>query len=236
MSTETMPGAGVSDCVSVLKAYSTACCGPGRQPPDQPDRARGRPLCAQRPTTNGMAGLPTISGFRVSDGGQLTPITGSTQPVPGGLISGCSQVSFSPDGKQLIVSERTADDLATYPVDANGVAGPPRRNATAEIGPFGLNFAGDDVLLTAVNNVTLPLLGAAASLRDRRRRRAVAARRRGGAQPALGYVLDRDRRRRALRLHDELHERRHLELPRRRRPHASSGSTDRRYSSASQME
>lgn len=114
-------------------------------------------------TTNCTAGNPTISGFTVSTAGRLTPIAGSTQPVPGGLLSGCAQVSFDQTGKRLVVSERQTDNLATYRVDGAGRAGPPRSNATTEIGPFGLNFTNDNVLLSAVNNAALPLQGGAAS-------------------------------------------------------------------------
>lgn len=114
-------------------------------------------------TTNCTAGNPTVSGFTVSTAGRLTPIAGSTQPVPGGLLSGCAQVSFDQTGKRLVVSERQTDNLATYRVDGAGRAGPPRSNATTEIGPFGLNFTNDNVLLSAVNNLALPLQGGAAS-------------------------------------------------------------------------
>ncbi|MGH9164668.1 MAG: beta-propeller fold lactonase family protein [Acidimicrobiales bacterium] len=113
--------------------------------------------------TNCTGGSPTISGFRVSNGGQLTAIPGSIQPVPGGLLSGCAQVSFDQTGRLLIVSERQTDNLATYQVDGAGRAGPPRTNATTEIGPFGMNFTDDNVLLTAVNNLALPFAGGATS-------------------------------------------------------------------------
>lgn len=113
--------------------------------------------------TNCTGGSPTISGFRVAGDGRLTPIAGSTQPVPGGALSGCAQVSFDKTGKVLVVSERQTDNLATYQVGTDGRAGPPRSNATTEIGPFGLNFTTDNRLLTAVNNAALPLLGGATS-------------------------------------------------------------------------
>jgi len=115
------------------------------------------------PTSNCMGGTPTISGFRVSDSGRLTPISGSTQPVPGGAGSGCAHVTFDLEGEILIVSERGFDNLATYRVDDSGRAGPPQNNATTEIGPFGMNFTKKNVLLTAVNNGAAPNLGGTAS-------------------------------------------------------------------------
>ncbi len=113
--------------------------------------------------TNCTGGAPTISGFRVGNDGRLTAIPGSTQPVPGGALSGCAQVTFDQTGRTLIVSERQTDNLATYVVDSEGRAGAPQSNATTEIGPFGMNFTNDNVLLTAVNNAALPLLGGATS-------------------------------------------------------------------------
>ncbi len=112
--------------------------------------------------TTGM--VPTVTGFTLTADGDLSPINGSTRKLASKeATSGCAQVSFDQTGKRLVVSERQTDNLATYRVDGAGRAGPPRSNATTEIGPFGLNFTNDNVLLSAVNNAALPLQGGAAS-------------------------------------------------------------------------
>jgi hypothetical protein len=69
------------------------------------------------------AGGNDIPGFRV-DGGDLTPVAGSTQPTSGPTAAP-GQVSFTPDGAQLIVAERGTQLLGVHPVDADGVAGEP---------------------------------------------------------------------------------------------------------------
>ena len=50
------------------------------------------------------------------------------------------QVSFTPDGDQLIVAERRAQLLGVYPVDAAGVAGSPTFVASSGAVPFGSDF------------------------------------------------------------------------------------------------
>jgi 6-phosphogluconolactonase (cycloisomerase 2 family) len=69
------------------------------------------------------AGSNEIAGFRVV-GGELAPVDGSTQPTSGPAAAP-GQVSFTPDGDQLIVAERGTQLLGVYPVYADGVAGSP---------------------------------------------------------------------------------------------------------------
>jgi 6-phosphogluconolactonase len=52
----------------------------------------------------------------------LTAIAGSTQSFSSGT-AGPAQVSFSADGRQLVVSEKGTSLLDVYPVDEDGVAG-----------------------------------------------------------------------------------------------------------------
>ena len=104
--------------------------------------------------------LPSITGFRVSGDGHLTPIPGSTRQLSGDAHSGCAQVSFSPDGKVLVVTERLAQDedatspagdegvINTYAVNADGTPGTHQLfDATGE-GPFGFTFNKAGALLT----------------------------------------------------------------------------------------
>src|SRR5439155_10564128 len=51
-------------------------------------------------------GSGNISGFALSHDG-LTPLAGSTQPLGAGS-SGPAQVSFTPDGAALVVTEKTS--------------------------------------------------------------------------------------------------------------------------------
>ena len=81
------------------------------------------------------AGSNEVTGFRVR-GGDLAPISGSTQPISGPAAAP-GQVSFTPDGDQLIVAERGTQQLGVYPVDTDGVAGSPSFVPSSGAVPFG---------------------------------------------------------------------------------------------------
>jgi 6-phosphogluconolactonase (cycloisomerase 2 family) len=70
----------------------------------------------------------------------LTPIPGSTRALSGGSASGCAQISFTPAGDVLIVTQLNADTIDTFTIGADGVANGPLINETAGIGPFGFTF------------------------------------------------------------------------------------------------
>lgn len=104
--------------------------------------------------------LPSITGFRLTADGQLTPIPGSKRTLSGSRHSGCAQVSFTPNGKLLVVTERTAkipeqaadpDDegvIVTWQVNADGTLSNKKvQNATGQ-GPFGFTFTLNGALLT----------------------------------------------------------------------------------------
>jgi 6-phosphogluconolactonase len=84
---------------------------------------------------------PNIAGFTVDPAG-LVAITGSIQALSSGLTGpqagvanvGGSEISFLPGGNLLVVTERLANKIDTFPVTA-GVAGPPV--VFAEPGPVG---------------------------------------------------------------------------------------------------
>ena len=84
-------------------------------------------------------GAGNISGFSVGATGALAPIAGSTQPLSGTNV-GPAQVSFSPDGRRLVVTEKNTNRLDLYAVDANGVASGPTTTASAGATPFGFAF------------------------------------------------------------------------------------------------
>ncbi len=104
--------------------------------------------------------LPSITGFRVSSEGVLTPIPNSTRQLSGDPRSGCAQVSFNPSGTVLVVTERLANDtdptsaagdegvINTFVLNADGTPGTHREfDATGE-GPFGFTFNKAGALLT----------------------------------------------------------------------------------------
>ena len=114
--------------------------------------------------SNCTGGAPTISGFTIEPRGALTPIPGSTRSVSGGANSGCAQVSFTPSGDVLVVTQRQADKIDTFLVDrGTGLTTGPIVNETTGNGPFGFTFTQRGQLLTTENFGAAPLQGGAAS-------------------------------------------------------------------------
>lgn len=85
-------------------------------------------------------GTPNITGFTISDTGDLTPLPGSTRPLTGGAMADPAEVSFSRDGALLVVTEKAANLIDVYVVDTDGVAGPPTPNPSNGLTPFGFAF------------------------------------------------------------------------------------------------
>src|SRR5260370_21286325 len=84
-------------------------------------------------------GTGNISGFAVGTSGALTAIAGATLALSGSNV-GPAQVSFSPDGRRLVVTEKNTNQLDLYAVDANGVASGPITTPSAGGTPFGFSF------------------------------------------------------------------------------------------------
>ncbi|MES3032374.1 MAG: beta-propeller fold lactonase family protein [Gemmatimonadota bacterium] len=91
-----------------------------------------------------------ITGFRVSPEGRLVPINGSTRArsAPAGAIDG-AQISFSPDGRSLVVTEKAANLVVTYPVLANGRTAEPQVTVSSGATPFGFDFARNGSLVVS---------------------------------------------------------------------------------------
>ena len=93
-------------------------------------------------------GSGNISGFTVANNGALAAIPGSTQALSS-ASAGPAQVSFSPDGRHLVVTEKATSLLDVFSVDAAGVAGG-RTSATSAGGtPFGFAFGPRNVLFVS---------------------------------------------------------------------------------------
>lgn len=93
-------------------------------------------------------GAGNISGFTLDGAGVLTPIAGSIQPLSGSATDP-AEVSFSPDGRQLVVTEKATNLIDVYPVDHNGVAGDRESFTSAGGTPFGFAFGpGKELLVT----------------------------------------------------------------------------------------
>ena len=96
-------------------------------------------------------GSGNISGFRLRENGKLDSLEGSSQPLSNGGNGDTpqpAQVSFSPDGEVLVVTEKMTNLIDVYPVD-DGIAGPPATYPSAGMTPFGFAFDKRDYLIAS---------------------------------------------------------------------------------------
>jgi 6-phosphogluconolactonase (cycloisomerase 2 family) len=89
-----------------------------------------------------------ISGFRVGSDGGLSSIAGSSRSLSGSAV-GPAQVSFSPNGQWLVVTEKATSRLDVYSVNEGGVASAVMTSASAAGTPFGFAFGHRDELFVS---------------------------------------------------------------------------------------
>ncbi len=94
-------------------------------------------------------GSESISGFRLDRSGQLHPITGSARKL--GNVPGTqpAQIGFSPEGAFLVVTEKAANKIVTFPLHADGLTGAPLVQDSNGVTPFGFAFGKRDQLLVS---------------------------------------------------------------------------------------
>ena len=90
-------------------------------------------------------GTPNITGFTLAGGG-LAPIDGSTRPLSAGNADP-AQISFSPDAKTLVVTERGTNAISSYTVDRRGIAEGPETIPCSGATPYGFDFANGSVIV-----------------------------------------------------------------------------------------
>jgi len=111
-------------------------------------------------------GNGNITGFVVDQAGKLAPIAGSTRPLSNsnsGAAPGPAQVSFSPDGRTLVVSEKATSIIDTYIVGKDGLASGPTTHPSSGITPFGFAFTQQGALVVSEAFGSAPLGSAVSS-------------------------------------------------------------------------
>src|SRR4051812_4995600 len=106
-------------------------------------------------------GTPNITGFTVAGNGRLRPLANSTRPLLGGAAADPAEISFSPDGSLLVVTEKMGNRINTYTVDDNGLPSQPMDNPSSGMTPFG--FAFDDAGTLVVSEAMGGVMNAAAA-------------------------------------------------------------------------
>jgi 6-phosphogluconolactonase (cycloisomerase 2 family) len=84
-------------------------------------------------------GTSNVTGFRLSNQGDLEPITASTRTLSA-AASDPAQVEFAPDGKTLIVTEKATNQITSFAVVHTGRLGAMTTTTSATPTPFGFAF------------------------------------------------------------------------------------------------
>jgi 6-phosphogluconolactonase len=86
-------------------------------------------------------GKPSLTGFRLGDTG-LEPLAGAEQSLSASNADP-AQVSFTPDGSHLVVTERGTDSIVVFAVGSDGRLGEMRVFPSAGPTPYGFAFTPD---------------------------------------------------------------------------------------------
>ncbi len=109
------------------------------------------------------AGAPAnITAFTVGDDGTLVPLAGSTRPLSTSYPAP-AQVSFSPDGAKLVVTEKATSIIDTYAVGSSGLATGPMVHPSHGETPFGFAFRSDGIFVVTEAHNARPGEAAASS-------------------------------------------------------------------------
>jgi 6-phosphogluconolactonase len=96
-------------------------------------------------------GTANIAGYTVDGSGNLQYISGSTHNLAGGALALPAEVSFTLDGKQLLVTEKGTDLIDIFEVKGNGSTSGPQTKTSSGNTPFGFTFGpSDSVIVTEV--------------------------------------------------------------------------------------
>jgi 6-phosphogluconolactonase len=97
-------------------------------------------------------GSGNIAGFTLGNYGQLTPIANSTRSLSNhgvGAAPGPAQISFSLDGSVLAVTEKATNQIDTFAVSDDGLAGQVVIHPSAGVTPFGFAFTRRGTLIVS---------------------------------------------------------------------------------------
>jgi len=112
--------------------------------------------------------VPNVSGFSLNTAtGQLTPLAGSTQPLPGGRLAAPAEVRFVPGEDKLLVTEKGTSQIDSFALDGNGLAQAGTSFPSPKPTPFGFAFAPHHVAIVSDAVKGKPLAAALSSYKIR---------------------------------------------------------------------
>lgn len=103
-----------------------------------------------------------ISGYYIGAAGALTAIKNSVRSLSS-TAADPGQIAFSPNGDYLYVTERAANKITTFPVDAAGAAGVGSSIASAGVTPFGFAYSRHQYMVVSNAAGDIPNLGTVSS-------------------------------------------------------------------------
>ena len=93
-------------------------------------------------------GTGNIAGFEQDRRGRLHAIPNSARPLSS-ASAGAAQVTFSPDGGLLVVTEKATNVISTYTVGTDGLATGPNVQPSVGATPFGFAFSRKGTLVVS---------------------------------------------------------------------------------------
>src|SRR3954447_16184104 len=108
-------------------------------------------------------GIPNISGFTVNTEGKLEPLSDSIRNLLGEGLALPAEVRFTPDGKQLLVTEKGTAQIDIFNVDAGGRPTGPAVQASSGKVPFGFTFGPNASVVVTEAQGALPKKGSTSS-------------------------------------------------------------------------
>ncbi len=100
--------------------------------------------------TGGSSG---VAGFKLNESGKLTSIPNSVRFLSTNT-SGAASLSFSPDGRFLVVTERLTNNIDVFSVHADGTLSSVAVNQDSLPGAFAVTFAPDGAALVVETGAT----------------------------------------------------------------------------------
>lgn len=102
---------------------------------------------------NAMGG-GSISGFRIGADGTLTPLAGSTRALSGAATPGPGSIRISPDGQNVVVTEKPTNKLDVYALNVDGIpSAGPLVVASPGPTPFGADFDPSGRYVLSIGNI-----------------------------------------------------------------------------------
>lgn len=100
-------------------------------------------------------GEGNIAGFRLNHDGHLSPLRDGIRPLSS-TTANPAEVAFSPNGRQLVVSEKGTNRLSIYDVDFGGTIRRQHSYPSSGVTPFGFAFSPLGALLVTEANGGAP--------------------------------------------------------------------------------